>query len=192
MPVGRVAEAHTMGKPKNAFWALSLYYTVVDSPVGDLLLAGTNGCLSQLSFLVGRELNDLVDQKWTKNSKPFSKIASQLEEYFGGTRHEFDCPIEIAGSGSGFYRSVWNALREIPYGTTRSYREIAERIGRPRAYRAVGQANHQNPIAIVIPCHRVIGSDGTLTGFGGGLEVKEYLLRLEKSYGRERTVNSPN
>ncbi len=170
----------------------SLYYSVVDSPVGDLLLAGTNGSLSQLSFLVGRELNDFVDPRWTNNSKPFSNIATQLEEYFGGTRRVFEYPIEITGSASEFYRSVWNALREIPYGTTRSYREIAERIGRPRAYRAVGQANHQNPVAIMIPCHRVIGSDGTLTGFGGGLEVKEYLLQLEKSYGHEPIVNSPN
>lgn len=158
-----------------------MYYSVVNSPVGDLLLAGRNGCLRQLSFLVGRKLEDHIGELWIKNDNLFSKIASQLEEYFGGNRHEFDCPIEFEASSSGFYTSVWNELRQIPYGSTRSYREVAERIGRPKAYRAVGQANHQNPIAIVIPCHRVIGSNGTLTGFGGGLDTKKYLLELEES-----------
>ncbi len=159
-----------------------MYYRVVNSPVGDLLLAGTNGCLSQLSFLVGRRLEDHIGERWVNNDSLFSRIASQLEEYFGGKRHEFDYPIEFEASSSGFYKSVWNELRQIPYGSTRSYREVAERIGRPKAYRAVGQANHHNPIAIVIPCHRVIGSNGTLTGFGGGLDTKKYLLELEKSY----------
>lgn len=106
------------------------------------------------------------------------RTAEQLCEYFAGSRQTFDLPLEPRGTE--FQRRVWNALCEIPYGETRSYGEIAQRVGNPKASRAVGMANHRNPIPILIPCHRVIGADGSLVGYGGGLGVKRYLLDLEK------------
>jgi len=106
------------------------------------------------------------------------KAATQLKEYFAGKRTEFDLPLSLAGTD--FQRSVWKALQEIPWGETRSYKDIAVRIGKPRATRAVGMANNRNPIPIIVPCHRVVGSDGSLTGYGGGLPVKQRLLELEK------------
>jgi len=108
----------------------------------------------------------------------------QLNEYFSGSRREFDIPLEI--EGTPFQKSVWDALKAIPYGETRTYREIAEKIGNPRACRAVGMANNRNPVAIIIPCHRVIGANGKLAGYAGGLDIKEKLLDLEKRYsGKE-------
>ena len=101
----------------------------------------------------------------------------QVLEYLAGARQVFDLPL--APAGTAFYRSVWKALEAIPYGETRSYRDIAQAVGRPKAVRAVGQANHNNPIPIIIPCHRVVGANGSLTGYGGGLDLKERLLRLE-------------
>ena len=101
----------------------------------------------------------------------------QVLEYLAGQRRVFDLPL--APRGTEFYRSVWRALEAIPYGETRSYRDIAQAVGRPKAVRAVGQANHNNPIPIIIPCHRVVGANGSLTGYGGGLDLKERLLRLE-------------
>lgn len=101
----------------------------------------------------------------------------QVLEYLAGARRVFDLPL--APKGTEFYRSVWRALEAIPYGETRSYRDIAQAVGRPKAVRAVGQANHNNPIPIIIPCHRVVGANGSLTGYGGGLDLKERLLRLE-------------
>lgn len=106
---------------------------------------------------------------------------AQLREYFAGTRREFDLPL--APEGTAFRKQVWAALLEIPYGETRSYREIAERIGSPKAVRAVGGANHHNPISILIPCHRVVGAGGGLTGYAGGLETKAQLLALEGARG---------
>jgi methylated-DNA-[protein]-cysteine S-methyltransferase len=105
------------------------------------------------------------------------KAATQLSEYFAGTRKSFD--LQLAPNGTDFQQKVWAALQTIPFGQTCSYKDIALQIGKPKAYRAVGMANNKNPIVIVIPCHRVIGSDGTLIGYGGGLPVKEYLLKLE-------------
>jgi len=107
------------------------------------------------------------------------KAAEQLEEYFAGKRRKFDLPLDP--QGTQFQRLVWNALLKIPYGETRSYKQIAQMVGNPKACRAVGMANNKNPIWIVIPCHRVIGADGSLTGYGGGLEMKQRLLELEKA-----------
>lgn len=161
---------------------LTMFYTVVESPVGQLLLAGERERLSRLSFLEGRDSPISISPDWTRDDSQFSQIATQLREYFQGVRREFDIPLELGTNKPSFSSTVWNQLRKIPYGETCSYRTIAERIGRPKAYRAVGQANHRNPIAIVIPCHRVIGSNGTLTGFGGGLNTKQFLLNLEQSH----------
>ena len=162
-----------------------MFYSLVSSPVGDLLLAGYGDQLYKLSFLAHRNLEDEISPDWKLNDDHFSAVRTQLDEYFQGTRTSFDLSLDIAAPSVSFSHAVWHQLSRIPYGETRSYRDIAERIGRPKAFRAVGQANHRNPIAIVIPCHRVIGSDGSLTGFGGGLGTKEYLLGLE-----ERVIRS--
>lgn len=114
------------------------------------------------------------------NTPLLQEAKEQLEEYFAGKRKEFDLPI--SSHGTEFQKKVWNALRQIPYGETRSYREIAVQIGNPKACRAIGGANNKNPIMIIVPCHRVIGADGSLVGFGGGLPAKEYLLALERKY----------
>jgi methylated-DNA-[protein]-cysteine S-methyltransferase len=113
---------------------------------------------------------------------PIKKAAAELSEYFNGTRKSFDLPLSMRGTD--FQLAVWKALRDIPAGETRSYGDIAALTGRPKACRAVGMANNRNPIAIIVPCHRVIGRDGSLTGYAGGLAVKRYLLDLEKRYAR--------
>ena len=119
-----------------------------------------------------------VDPSAEKKETPLLLgAARQIEEYLRGARTEFDLPLNL--SGSPFYRAVWNVLLAIPYGETRSYREIAKAAGSPRGFRAVGQANHNNPVWIVVPCHRVIQSDGSLGGYGGGVELKRRLLALE-------------
>ncbi|MEJ2274283.1 MAG: methylated-DNA--[protein]-cysteine S-methyltransferase [Woeseiaceae bacterium] len=120
---------------------------------------------------------------WIFNEKPLAEACRQLREYFAGERREFDLPLSL--TGTDFQVSVLRALRDIPYGETVSYGDIARRVGRPKAVRAVGAANGRNPIPIVIPCHRVIGSTGDLTGFGGGLDTKEALLRLEAEHTRD-------
>lgn len=144
------------------------------TPVGTLLIVEEAGALVRLDFC--------PDPGSAAPAKtPFIReVTRQLEEYFAGRRKNFDLPLLLRGTP--FQQSVWQALREIPYGQTRSYKEIAEKIGRPAAVRAVGQANHTNPVAIVVPCHRVVGADGSLTGYAGGLWIKEYLLEMEKRY----------
>lgn len=150
----------------------ALKYCVISSPIGPLRLVSNGEALVRVEFAGkhgtdGREGRDsVVDQ-----------AARELREYFDGERHEFDIKLEAAGTD--FQRQVWAALRGIPFGETRSYRDIAEGIGRPGAVRAVGAANGANPLPIVVPCHRVIGANGTLTGFGGGLDTKRQLLALE-------------
>tara|TARA_B100001057_G_scaffold463187_1_gene516896 strand:- start:15066 stop:15467 length:402 start_codon:yes stop_codon:yes gene_type:complete len=117
------------------------------------------------------------DDSWSEDNKPFNAVIKQLDEYFDGKRQDFDLPLRPAGTE--FQRQVWQALQQIPYGETWSYGELAKHVGTPNAYRAVGAANGINPIPVIIPCHRVIGSNGKLTGFGGGLEAKAFLLNLE-------------
>ena len=150
-------------------------FSIHQSPVGPLLLAGDEHALTRLAFAGGAEIPDA----WQLDDQRFSAERRQLDEYFSGTRTSFDVPVRL--EGAPFDRAVWNALREIPYGTTASYGEIAAQIGRPGRARAVGAANARNPIAIVVPCHRVIGANGTLTGYGGGLGTKRALLTLEGS-----------
>jgi methylated-DNA-[protein]-cysteine S-methyltransferase len=153
-----------------------MYYCYLDTPIGELLLAGEDEALAMIGFPKGSMRRE-PEPDWIFNEKPLANARKQLQEYFAGERREFDLPLKL--SGTEFQVSVLEALLAIPYGETTSYGEIARRIGRPKAVRAVGAANGRNPLPIVVPCHRVIGSTGDLTGFGGGLDTKEALLRLE-------------
>lgn len=153
-----------------------MYYCYLDTPIGELLLAGENDALSMIGFPKGSMRRD-PESDWIYNEKPLAIARQQLQEYFAGDRKDFDLPLRL--DGTEFQVKVLKALQKIPYGETVSYGEIAKRIGKPKAVRAVGAANGRNPIPIVVPCHRVIGSGGDLTGFGGGLDTKEALLRLE-------------
>jgi methylated-DNA-[protein]-cysteine S-methyltransferase len=152
-------------------------YWTIESPVGELLLAGDGTRLQRLHFH-DSERRARIDPAWERSAEPFDELCAQLDQYFAGERREFDVPLDPAG-GTEFERRVWAALREIPYGETEAYGELADRIGHPGRARAVGAANGRNPIAIVIPCHRVIGADGRLVGYGGGLPRKRRLLELE-------------
>lgn len=153
-----------------------MYYCYFDTPIGELLLAGDVDALSMIGFPKGAMRRD-PEADWIYNEEPFENTREQLAEYFSGKRKKFDLPLLL--SGTEFQVSVLEALQEIPYGETASYGDVAKRIGRPKAVRAVGAANGRNPIPIIVPCHRVIGSSGDLTGFGGGLDTKAALLRLE-------------
>ena len=158
-----------------------MYYCYLDTPIGELLLAGDDDALCLVGFPEGSMRRD-PEPDWIYNEKPFAAARQQLTEYFAGERREFDLPLKL--NGTEFQMSVLRALQQIPYGETTSYAEIAERVGRPKAVRAVGAANGRNPIPIIVPCHRVIGSHGDLTGFGGGLDTKEALLRLEAEHSQ--------
>ena len=153
-----------------------MYYCYFETPIGELLLAGEAEALSMIGFPKGAMRRD-PEPDWIYNEAPFVTVREQLAEYFAGTRKTFDVPLRL--SGTEFQVSVLEALQKIPYGETTSYGNVARQIGRPKAVRAVGAANGRNPIPIIVPCHRVIGSSGDLTGFGGGLDTKEKLLRLE-------------
>jgi methylated-DNA-[protein]-cysteine S-methyltransferase len=152
-------------------------YTYTPSPIGRLLLCGDEERLSGLYTAPASGDPDLVrDQR--RASAPFVRVREQLEAYFAGERIAFDVPLNLDGA-TAFFASVWRHLLAIPFGTTVTYGELAKRLGRPTAARAVGMANGRNPIAIIVPCHRVVGSGGGLTGYAGGLERKRYLLRHE-------------
>lgn len=151
-------------------------YCYLDSAIGPLLLAGEGDTLHRIWFPDGKGRAAAGDD-WRQDKSAFPDARRQLTEYFAGERKSFDMAFQP--SGTQFQLSVLAALQEIPYGQTASYGEIAERIGRPKAVRAVGAANGRNPLPIVIPCHRVIGASGALTGFGGGLPAKKFLLELE-------------
>ncbi|BBX15488.1 methylated-DNA--[protein]-cysteine S-methyltransferase [Mycolicibacterium duvalii] len=149
----------------------------MDSPVGLLTLAGVDNRLAHLRMVDQTYEPDRAG--WERDDTAFPEAVRQLEEYFRGDREQFDLELEMAGTA--FQRRVWEALLTIPYGQTRSYGEIARQIGAPGASRAVGLANGHNPIGIIVPCHRVIGANGKMTGYGGGIERKELLLGLERS-----------
>lgn len=153
-------------------------YCYMKTPVGDLLLAGDENSLRHIGFPEGRMRREPAAD-WVLDPGPFQEAKRQLGEYFDGRRRVFDLPL--CPSGTKFQLEVLRELQKIPYGTTKSYGEVAQRIGRPTASRAVGAANGRNPLPIVIPCHRVIGSNGDLTGFGGGIETKRILLELERA-----------
>lgn len=153
-----------------------IHYRTIDSPIGPLTLAGRNGILTNLR---------MVDQTyepsragWVLDDDAFPEAAQQLDAYFAGDLWEFDVELDLRGTE--FQRRVWQALLTIPYGETRSYGQIADQIGATGAARAVGLANGHNPVAIIVPCHRVIGAAGKLTGYGGGLDRKQTLLNLER------------
>ena len=152
------------------------YKWLYEMLIGEVYIAETDGKLSHLIFGEDKRLEE-YENKETAITK---KTAKQLKEYFAGKRKKFEIPINT--KGTPFQKSVWEALCTIPLGETRSYKEIAEQIGNPKAVRAVGMANNRNPISIIVPCHRVIGTNGSLTGYAGGLGTKEYLLQLEKEY----------
>jgi methylated-DNA-[protein]-cysteine S-methyltransferase len=159
-----------------------MYYCYLDTPIGELLLAGEDGALSMIGFPKGSMRRE-PEADWIFNEAQLVDACRQLREYFAGERRHFDLPLKL--KGTEFQVRVLEALQGIPYGETTSYGEIAKRIGRPKAVRAVGAANGRNPIPIVVPCHRVIGSSGDLTGFGGGLDTKEALLRLEAEHSQD-------
>ncbi len=160
----------------------TLFYVRTASPVGPLYLAASTKGLVRLEF-EGRMLKINSDTTQLQESKPaLAPYLRELDEYFAGERREFSFPLDLRGTE--FQLACWRALLEIPYGETRSYRDIAKAIGHARAYRAVGMSNNRNPVAIVVPCHRVIASSGSLCGYGGGLDVKRKLLDLEQGHIR--------
>jgi methylated-DNA-[protein]-cysteine S-methyltransferase len=156
-------------------------YCYLDTVVGRLLLAGDAEGLSMIDFQGGPRPQQ-PDSRWREHARSFDDVISQLEEYFAGRRQQFD--LSLTPNGTPFQQRVWRALLEVPYGATISYAQLAARIGQPTASRAVGLANGRNPLPIVIPCHRVIGADGKLTGYGGGLPIKERLIALEQGARR--------
>jgi methylated-DNA-[protein]-cysteine S-methyltransferase len=154
----------------------SIIYSRTESPVGRLLLGVSQRGLMALEFDgPGRPLPSRF--KWVESFGEALPYRTQLDEYFAGRRREFSVPLDLRGTD--FQLRCWQALLAIPYGETRTYAEIAQAVGCPRGFRAVGMANHDNPVAIIVPCHRVIASDGGLGGYGGGLETKRWLLELE-------------
>ena len=163
----------------------TLYYTEVDSPLGTILLRSTARGLTGL-YMEEHRHGPPVEERagWTRDDAPFAAVRGQLEEYFAGSRRQFDVALDReAMGGSPFQRQVWAALLDISYGETITYGELARRIGQPAAVRAVGLANGRNPVSLIVPCHRVIGAGGKLTGYGGGMDRKRTLLALE-SRGR--------
>jgi len=162
----------------------TLYYSRMSSPAGPLLIGVSGGALVVLEF--DRGLPQTIAGQpvaWQESEERTRVVRRQLEEYFAGQRRDFDLQLDLRGTE--FRKRCWDELLRIPYGETRSYGEIARAVGNPTGFRAVGQANHYNPIAIIVPCHRVLASDKKLGGYGGGLNVKALLLKLEGASFRE-------
>ena len=157
-----------------------MIHTTLDSPIGPLLLAGDGTRLTKIGFPQGKGRVS-PEPGWTRDDAAFAEVRRQLDGFLAGRRRTFDVPLDLRGTP--FQLAVWGALTAIPFGETISYGELARRIGRPTASRAVGAANGVNPIPIIVPCHRVIGADKGLTGFGGGIETKRWLLGLEAGKG---------
>jgi len=161
-------------------------YCIAPSPLGDLiLLSDTTGTQLAALWISGEKHSSSIKADWQLDEKMLPAVRQQLAEYFAGKRTEFDLPL--APTGTPFQLQAWQALREIPYGTTLSYSQQATRIGNPKACRAIGLANGRNPISIIVPCHRVIGASGALTGYGGGLPAKKWLLAHEARHSSRRT-----
>jgi len=161
-------------------------YQYIDSPVDPLLLAADEHGLQLIEFHTPRHpMAQIADWREGDNAI-LQAVRTQLGEYFAGTRTAFELPL--APHGTAFQKEVWHSLADIPYGQTISYAQLAQRVGKPTAMRAVGAANGRNPLPIVLPCHRVIGADGSLTGFGGGLPTKQFLLELEGALPRKHDL----
>lgn len=161
---------------------IARYSTTMESPVGQLTLVATDEALCELSWGGDHSFGErslAVSAEVRPEHPVLVQAVRELTEYFAGTRQRFDVPVETAGTE--FQQSVWQALRGIPYGETINYGEQARRIGKPSAVRAVGGANGRNPVGIIVPCHRVVGADGSLTGFGGGMDAKAWLLAHERA-----------
>ena len=158
----------------------SVLFTTVDSPIGPLTLMARDGNLTHL-VMQDQAHATTTPAGSTRDDDAFTGVAAQLDEYFAGERTSFDVPMRL--DGTDFQRRVWTELCGIPYGETISYGELARRVGNPKASRAVGLANGRNPIAVIVPCHRVIAADGSLGGYGGGADRKVHLLELERSPG---------
>jgi methylated-DNA-[protein]-cysteine S-methyltransferase len=154
------------------------YYSEIDSPLGTLLICGDEKFVTGL-YLPEHKGWSGPESSWQKSDDPFGPARKQLAEYFAGERQEFDLPLKL--EGTPFQRRVWEELTQIPFGTTVTYSELAHRVCRPTASRAVGSANRRNPVSIIVPCHRVIGRSGKLTGYAGGLDRKNRLLEWERS-----------
>ena len=159
---------------------MTAFYAFYESPLGQILLTATGTALTGLHF-VGEKYYPGIASEWQRDTNVIAikSAITQLDEYFSGKRKSFDLPLEP--EGTEFQRQVWNALTKLRFGETATYAQLAQRIGNPKAVRAVGAANGRNPISIVIPCHRVVGADGSLTGYAGGLARKEALLRMESA-----------
>jgi methylated-DNA-[protein]-cysteine S-methyltransferase len=154
------------------------YFTHFDSPLGRMLAMATDDAITDLHIVSGKYVPTLDDRCVDTPKLPvFLQLRQELSDYFAGKRKSFD--VKLAPEGTEFQKAAWMALTKIPYGQTRTYGEQAAAIGRPKAVRAIGAANGRNPIGVVVPCHRVIGANGTLTGYAGGLDKKEFLLKLE-------------
>jgi methylated-DNA-[protein]-cysteine S-methyltransferase len=164
---------------------MTTYFSKMDSPIGELLLVGDGTSLTQLLMLNQKYYGSETQQDWQRDDAIFRAAREQLEAYFAGELRVFD--LQLAPSGTAFQRKVWQALRDIPYGQTESYGALAKRINSPKASRAVGMANGHNPISIIVPCHRVIGANGSLTGYGGGVERKHWLLEHEGYLNKSET-----
>lgn len=162
----------------------TIYYSYAESPLGRMIVRGDGHFVTGL-FMPKHKGWHGVDDEWQQADAPFAALREQLAQYFAGERQQFDIPYKLIGTP--FQQRVWQELVKIPFGTTITYAELARRVGNPTASRAVGNANGRNPLSIIVPCHRVIGADGKLTGFAGGLEKKEWLLAWELS----QSTNEP-
>lgn len=158
---------------------MSSTYTFIASPVGDLLVRGDGESVIGL-YLPDHKRGLTPESSWRRDDNAFAPVREQLAEYFAGSRQQFDLPLRL--EGTEFQKLVWEQLQQIPFGETITYAELARRVGEPMASRAVGSANGRNPVSIIVPCHRVIGADGKLTGYAGGVEKKRWLLEWERDH----------
>jgi methylated-DNA-[protein]-cysteine S-methyltransferase len=152
-------------------------YTTIESPLGPMLVQGDGDFVTGL-FMPNHKGWPGPEASWRQTDAPFAAVRAQLAEYFAGTRQQFDVPLQL--HGTPFQQQVWQELRRIPFGETITYAELAQRVGKPTGARAVGHANGRNPVSIIVPCHRVIGANGKLTGYAGGMDKKEWLLAWER------------
>lgn len=152
-------------------------FTYIESPLGRICVQGDGEFVTGLYMPQHKHWRG-VDSGWRQSDAPFGAIREQLDEYFAGARRRFDLPLKL--NGTPFQQRVWRELEQIPFGSTITYAQLAQRVGKPTATRAVGHANGRNPVSIIVPCHRVIGADGKLTGYGGGMDKKKWLLAWEQ------------